>query len=165
MVEPTRTEAPTLFSHAAVDLPQDVRRSEHEQVRDFVRSLDRRRLIFLAWQRDTAARPAEQFVLSLAPPQTCVAFVPMPPALPYLDYGVYDSFRDVAGDAALRLEARGVLYLGQLVQLAEGEVRKLARADDRTLDVMRARLALAKLRFGMHLAVRHGYDLPHAARA
>lgn len=71
----------------------------------------------------------------------------------YLDFGVFDVFRDVpaAIKAARRLEARGILFLDQLVRCTEDEVRTLSRADDNALHAMRRRLAIVGFRFGMDI--------------
>jgi hypothetical protein len=77
-------------------------------------------------------------VVSLAP-RACHA---------YLDYGVYDSFRDTrAAKAALRLQGNGIWLIGQLVQLSESEVCSVPGVDDAALQAMKQRLATINLGF------------------
>ena len=46
---------------------------------------------------------------------------------PYLDYGIYELFRNTqnAAPAALRLQKRGLRYVGHLVQFTESDLRAL----------------------------------------
>lgn len=68
----------------------------------------------------------------------------------YLDYGVYDCFHDVRGaaKAALRLEAIGVLLIGQLIQRSEEQMRALPFMTEESLQAMREELAIFGLGFG-----------------
>jgi hypothetical protein len=87
---------------------------------------------------------------------------PIPPSLvrlapkyrhAYLDYGVYDTFRDLPrlAGAALNIENRGVYVLGQLVQMSEEKVRAFPFMSDTILADMKKHLAIIDFGFGMRI--------------
>lgn len=93
-----------------------------------------------------------QLTLPFAPPHplNIVRFVP-PHRRGFLDYGVYDSFRNVpgAGHAAHQLEAMRIYLVGQLVQLTEEQVRAYPFMDDRLSKIESTRI-VPFCRFNFH---------------
>jgi hypothetical protein len=87
-----------------------------------------------------------------ARPQAFVRLAPRSSHI-YLDYGVYDTFRDVprAAKAARKLEANRIYVLGQLVQLTEDQIREFHFIDNETIEVMKRHLATIKFSFGMRI--------------
>jgi hypothetical protein len=89
----------------------------------------------------------------LRPPQSSmIGFVPRSRGM-YLNYGVYDVFRDLprAADVALRLDANGIWMLGFLVQMSERDVQRLGLADTPTLDAMKLHLRKIDMTFEMRI--------------
>ena len=151
-----------LFSKAGIGLPHHAAPSDASRVAEYFRRTPHKRLINLVCA-NAAPEPADAagHQLPLPLPALDVILVPRI-SQPYLDYGVYDSFRDVEAlsKVALRLEACGIVHVGHLVQLYAQQVRVLARADHRALEAMEARLASAGLRLGMRLPETRGFTLP-----
>jgi hypothetical protein len=81
-----------------------------------------------------------------------VRFVPLRKRA-YLDYAVYDVFKDLPGAAkpALKLQAKGIWLLGLLVQMSENDVRAVASVGDETLERMKRRLAVIDFGFDMRI--------------
>jgi hypothetical protein len=71
----------------------------------------------------------------------------------YLDFGVYDFFRDIpkASRAARGLERVGVCLLGQLVQLREADLGILKCMTPAAIEAIRDNLASVGLSFDMYL--------------
>jgi hypothetical protein len=69
----------------------------------------------------------------------------------YLDYGVYDVFRDdpSVGKAALQLEENGIFYLGHLVQLTEADLRKFPFMTETVVAAMKEQLISMQLDLGV----------------
>jgi hypothetical protein len=104
---------------------------------------------------DQAGQSAFSFMLSSATDLQRLAVVRLAPLRQraYLDYGVYDVFKDIPGAAkpALKLEAKGIWILGLLVQLSENDVRRLVSVSDETLERMKRRLARIDFGFDMRI--------------
>jgi hypothetical protein len=85
-------------------------------------------------------------------PNNIVQYVSQPRQM-YLDYGVYDTFRDEPGlvNPSRKLERQGIRLIGNLVQMSREELATFSFLDADTLDQMEAQLALAGLRFGMNI--------------
>ena len=144
-----------LFSCAGVSLPSVSRPRIDERVFSSLESFGRRPFYLRC-----VARQCVQFSFDFAatpfllrrPRSSVVGFVPRSRGM-YLDYGVYDVFRDLpdAADVALRLEAKGVWMLGFLVQMSERDVQRLGLAATPTLDAMKLHLSKIGMAFEMNI--------------
>jgi hypothetical protein len=110
-----------------------------------------RLLVVSAIKSEKNKKPDCQLPLPLAcPRRTNVVRFAARRRIPYLDFGVYDTFQHIAGAkaAALKLESREIFVIGQLVQMTEEQVRSLAFVDDEALRLMKEELAAMGLGFG-----------------
>jgi hypothetical protein len=73
----------------------------------------------------------------------------------WLDYGVFDTFRDIesARPAALALEARGVNRIGELLRLSEGRLARSRHMNPTALAAMVERLGRAGFQLGRPIDV------------
>jgi len=149
--------ASTLFSHVGVDFPLLRGGPGPSQVQCYMAATGRSFLLLSANRRKDY-NPTATYALQLSLPLMVSSNATVLRIAPrrryaYLDYGVYDVFRDLplAAGPALRLEAKGVSILGQLVQLSENEVRTLASVDEETIDAIKRRLALVGFGFDMRV--------------
>jgi len=159
---PSAARQSNLFEYAAT--PLGIRRSP--TLADRLHTNLRRcshPLLVIAKTRNEVYIPKpfpHQLFFSFAPPvslpaparPTVVRFPPRRHSA-YLDYGVYDYFRNVPGAAepARKLEENRIIVLGLLVQMSEDMVRAVTSIDDDTLERMKA--VLAEIGFGFDMRV------------
>lgn len=147
------SESIELFAYYGIALALLSPVSLREKIQKFLEARPAHmRIVALALERDEdpVSRRA-QIILPLADETArVVPFVPRH-ALIYLEYGVFDTFRDVRAlrRAALNLESRGILLVGQLVQMHVAELA--AFVDEAVIAAMRERLITVGLDFGMRL--------------
>jgi len=142
-----------LFAASESWLPPQISPNLRERISHYLgrRKGDQSSPLMLIFDAKSYARwPDCQLPLPLAPPRrsNIVRFAPRH-RYPYLDYGVYDTFRSVpeVAKAALKLEANQILLLGQLVQLSEEQVRAFSFMKEDTLRIMKVELAAMGLGF------------------
>jgi hypothetical protein len=145
-----------LFSRAGVSLPKQRRANSFELLPSplIMRQRDKPTLLFFvsALDRSSTIIPVSaplQLIFSFmtSPSSRIVSFAPRACHV-YLDYGVYDSFRDTrAAKAALRLQRNGIWLIGQLVQLSEAELCSVPGVDSAAVQTMKERLATVNLGF------------------
>jgi hypothetical protein len=147
----------TLFSYFGIELPERVPPSLSERVLLYFACrprLGNASLILLSLSK-SSRYATTQLLLPLGKPQRRfpVRFVPRNRRV-YLDYGVYDTFRNLpeVAKTALKLEAKGFNLVGQLVQLSEEQVRAFSFIDERTLKRMKDHLAKVAFCFGMEIS-------------
>jgi hypothetical protein len=143
------SSAVELFKHCGVVLAEQRAPLRSLRVETYLAACpSARRLVCLPGRR-TAAAAANQLLLTLAQSPSRVVTLPPRHTWMYLDYGVFDAFRDVRSlrRPALALEARGILLLGQLVQRPYGEIAYLI--GDAAAAAMGEELAKVGLTFGV----------------
>jgi hypothetical protein len=104
------------------------------------------------WVEDTIQHHfiADQFPLPFMTPKR-PQIVRLIPKTRYgcLDYGVRAFFSESPSAAKLarKLETKGILYLGQLLQMSEDDVRATGTGDQAAIDAMKRELGRAGLGF------------------
>jgi len=145
---------PELFLRAGIMLPLQKPPPPGSKIRSYFEELTANiGPILLDVSRQSNASSRQLLFLFMLPTRTSVVrFAPKASHI-YLDYGVYDMFRDVphVALAAAKLEAKRVHVLGQLVQLSEERVRAFSFIDDGIIATMREYLAPLGLDFGMRI--------------
>lgn len=149
-VRNAETEA-NLFGRAGIDLPLQESPTEAGRVTCYFESIGPRLPISLRLRDPQGAGAELQGVLSF--------IAPLPPAAPqpeWLDFGVFDTFRDLtcARKAALALEARGIHRIAQLIEKTEGQLARQPGMDRGALLAIKARLSRVGLVLGRRMARR-----------
>lgn len=146
-----------MFGRAGVQLPLHIAPSLGAQIGSYVANVAVSRPVLIkSGHEDIIPRNIlhSQLPLPLIQPTrpVVVRFAPRSSHV-YLDYGVFDMFRDVPGlsGAAMKLEANDIYVLGQLVQLPEERLRAYPFITDRIVSVLRAQLAPLGLDLGMRI--------------
>ena len=139
-----------LFAFYGLELPQHRAPALDGRIHNWLGSIGRR-LLLISSVSSVIGQDACQlelpFVRRLAP----ISGMAPTYAHPYLDYGVFDCFRDEEAlrRPALAIEARGILVLGQLTQLDYGHMARML--SDTTATRMREQLRSLGLDFGLRL--------------
>jgi hypothetical protein len=143
------SDPPALFIAAGIELPLQAGPTAAEKVAAYFQSGRVRRFLLLNLCDADHYRPSRQLRLALTQPP-----LPSTPRAEWLDYGVYDVFRDIecAQAPALALEARGYYRIGRLLELSEGRLARSRFMSRTALEAMKARLASAGLQLGRCMA-------------
>jgi hypothetical protein len=156
---PGSTRQLVLFSACEITAPTPSLNGLPAKIANYLQAFGKQtdrplRLVLVSDAQTVVTFPDRQLPLPLELPRR-PSLARIVPAIrrAFLDYGVYEQFRDEpeSFDAALQLEKSGIYMLGQLIQMSEDQLRAYSFINDRVLQSMKANLA----RFDLGLDTRH----------
>jgi hypothetical protein len=140
-----------LFSNVGIMLPFQLTPRLNSKIHSYLsRASSRPILLEVHRHYDFGGDNQFPFAFAAPTPTAVIKFAPRASHV-YLDYGVFETFRDVplVALAAAKLEAKRIHVLGQLVQLSEQRLRAFSFMNEIIVTKMREHLAPLCLDFGM----------------